>query len=134
MAEAAVVIESLSEQMKDAGALLVRKLDSAGFPVRAALWFYIPDSNRWRFIVASPLVKANGPRKAYKKIQSIISRLPRDETVIDLQSISAVDVREPLISLLRTAVRTGDEISGIRFSRNIINGVMIEDAYIYRLR
>jgi hypothetical protein len=38
-----------------------------------------------------------------------------------------------MITLLRVALRTGPGIGGIRFSSNVINGTLIEDAYIYRL-
>jgi hypothetical protein len=38
-----------------------------------------------------------------------------------------------MLSLLRVAISTGPGISGIRFTHNTINNVLIEDAYIYRL-
>ena len=40
----------------------------------------------------------------------------------------------PVVALLRTAIRTGPGISGIRFKNNVIDGTLIEDAYIYRPR
>ena len=39
----------------------------------------------------------------------------------------------PLIGLLRQLIVTGPGIHGIRLSRNVVNGAMIEDAYIYRM-
>lgn len=133
MAQETVVTESFSERLAEAGEDILRRLDKAGLEIRAALWLYLPDARRWSFVVATPYVKLDGPRKVYKKIQSVLSRVPNEQRVIDLQSVTAVDTTEPLIGLLRTAIQTGDGISGIRFSRNMINGVLIEDAYIYRL-
>lgn len=132
MAEEMVVKESLSEKMISAGAELIRRLDKERFIVAAALWFYIPENSTWRFIIASPEVRTGGPKKAYKKIQSVISRMGEDE-VIPLKDITVVDSKDPLISLLRVAIKTGNGIEGIRFTRNTINLNYIEDAYIYRL-
>jgi hypothetical protein len=128
-----VVKESLSSEMISAGAELTRRLDEARFIVSASLWLYMSDANTWRFIIASPEVRTQGLKKAYKQIQSVVSRIPKDQPKIELKDITLVDSKDPIISLLRVAIKTGDGISGIRFSQNMINGVLIEDAYIYCL-
>ena len=128
-----VVKESLSGEMISAGAELTRRLDEARFIVSASLWLYMPDSNTWRFIIASPEVRTQGIKKAYKQVQSVVFGVPEDQPKIDLKDITVVDSKDPLISLLKVAIKTGEGISGIRFSQNMINGVLIEDAYIYRL-
>jgi hypothetical protein len=133
MAEETVVKEILTKEMIEAGADLTRRLDEAGLKVSASLWLYIPDSNLWRLIIASPAVRTDGPKKVYRKIQSILSRIPGDASIIRLTDISVVEDNDPLILLLRIALRTGDGISGRRFSRNTINGHFIEDTYIYRI-
>lgn len=127
-----VVKESLSSEMISAGAELTRRLDETRFIVSASLWLYIPEVNTWRFIVASPEVRTQGPKKAYKQVQSIISKMPEDQPKIPLKDVTVIDSNDPLISLLRVAIRTGDG-RGIRFTHNVINGVLIEDAYIYRV-
>jgi len=128
-----VVKESLSEQMTSAGAELTRRLDDAGLAVSAALWFYDPESNDWRLIIASPDVHTRGLKTLYKEVQSVLKTIPEDQSIISLKDISVVDSRDPLISLLRVGFKTSSGISGIRFSRNMINGTLIDDAYIYRL-
>jgi len=133
MAEETVVKEILTREMIEAGADLTRRLDEARLKVNASLWLYIPDSNLWRLIIASPAVRKDGPKKVYRKIQSILSKIPGDASIIRLNDISVVEDNDPLIILLRIALRTGDGISGIRFSKNTINGHFIEDTYIYRI-
>jgi hypothetical protein len=127
-----VVKESLSTEMISAGAELTRRLDQMNFIVSASLWFYLSDINSWRLIIATPEVRVNGPKKAYKQIQSAIAKMPENQPKIALKDISVVDSQDPLISLLRMFGRV-EGISGVRFSNNVINGVPIEDAYIYRL-
>jgi hypothetical protein len=134
MATAMVVKESLSSEMISAGAELVGRLDQARFIVSAALWFYLEETNDWRFIIGSPEVRTHGPKKAYKQVQTVVSKMPEGQAKISLKDITVVDSNDPLIVLLRSAITTGNGIANIRFSHNVINGTLIEDSYIYRIR
>lgn len=133
MAEEVVVKEVLTKEMIEAGAELTRLLDQTPLVVSASLWLYIPESNIWRLIIASPEVRTYGPKKVYQKIQPVLSQMPEEKLSIGLRDISVVENNNPLIALLRMAIRTGGGISGIRFSETAINGHFIEDAYIYRM-
>ena len=128
-----VVKEGLTKELIEAGAEITRRLDAADLTVQASLWLYLPESNTWRLVVASPEVKKNGPKKVYKKVQTVLSKIPNDHPKVPLSNISVVEPADPLISLLRLGVRTAPGISGARFSNGSINGQFIEDTYIYRL-
>ena len=69
MAQEAMVTETLSQEMIDAGRELTRRLDHR-LRISAALWLYLAEPDRWRLIIASPNVKETGPRKVYQLIQS----------------------------------------------------------------
>ena len=133
MAIEMVVKQSLSDEMISAGAELTRRLDSARFTVSAALWLYTPETSGWRFVIGSPEVRTRGPRWAYKQVQSVVSKMPEAQAKIPLKEITVIDSNDPFINLLKVAMKTGDGISGIRFTKNVINGTPIEDAYIYRI-
>jgi hypothetical protein len=120
--------------MISAGERLARHLNESALPITALLWFYTPEDNNWRFVVGSPAVRDRGPKVVYQEIRQIVSQLPDDGPSVSLDDIFVIDSQEPLLQLLRTAAVTGDNISRIRFSRNVINGVLIEDAYIYLLK
>ena len=128
-----MVKTELSEQMIAAGAELVRQLDSAGLEVVAGLWFYETEDERWRFVIGSPEVRTRGANGVYRKIETVLGRIPQGRSVFSLGVIRAVKDTDPLLSVLRIAVHTGAGIHNIRFSRNSVNGHFIEDAYIYRL-
>lgn len=115
-----------------AGEALLKKLDEDKFKVRAALWLYMPDPEEWRLVLALPDIDADGPKKAYEKVQSELQELD-GRSELSLENISLVSPRDKLIKALRTIIKTGKEISHIRLSKNVINNVFIEDAYIYRL-
>ena len=133
MAEEVVVREALTNEMIETGAELTRRLIAAQLSFNACLWLYLPESSKWRLMIGSPEVTRHGPRKVYRKVQSVLSEPPEDLPRISLMDISVVEDNDPLISLLRRVVKTGDSVSGIRFSQSAINGQFIEDSYIYRL-
>lgn len=128
-----LVKEALSRELIDAGKRLTLLLDEKGFAVTAALWFFRVESGSWRFVIASPVVDSKGPKESYKRVQNILASTNDGDLVLGLKDISLVSPSDPLISLLKRAMKTGKGVSGIRFSGNLINGIPIEDAYIYRL-
>jgi len=132
MAKNILVTESLSDSMIKAGAKLVERLGLERSQVKSAFWQYISDEKIWKLIIASPLVDSEGPRKFYKRIVAANESAEKDEQVISLNDIGVTNTSEQIVQLLKIAIGTGDGISGIRFSRNTINGIFIEDCYIYR--
>lgn len=124
---------TLVERDIEEGERLIRTLDSANIPVEAALWFYMAENDRWRLLIATPLVDEKGPREAYATIRRAIEQM-LSSLAIRLSQISVVSPDDDLVQLLRAAIQTGPSISGIRFTGNVINGVFIDDAYIYRVQ
>lgn len=114
------------------GRLLVEALDRSKFSLDGALWYYMLNSDEWRLLLVSSLVERTGPKKVYRIVQSTIEDMAPTFGV-SLNRISVLSPKNKLIQLLSIALRTGRGLSGIRFTRNTINGVFIEDAYIYRL-
>lgn len=131
MAEETLVKEQLTDEMIQAGAALTRQLDHAGWPVSASLWFFEPDDNEWKLMLASPTVTGSGPKAAYDAVSEALSAL--NEHLSRLQHIRVVAPNHPIIRLLATAISTGPTIGGIRFSKNTINARFIDDAYLYRV-
>jgi hypothetical protein len=132
MAKDILVTESLTDSMKKAGAKLVERLDANKSEVKSAFWLYYTEEKTWKLIVASPLVDAEGPRDYYKRIDDANALASSDEETVSLNDIGVTNTKNQIVQLLKMMVGTGDGISGIRFSRNTINGVFIEDTYIYR--
>lgn len=128
-----LVGEQLTSDMIKSGELLIAALDELNLSVKGAFWLLLPDQHVWRLIIASPEVRLHGPKAVYRKIAAALHRLPGEVMPIGTKDISVVEDKNPMLVLLRTAISTGPGISGIRFSRNVINGQLIEDAYIYRI-
>jgi hypothetical protein len=123
---------TLVEADLEVGKALLSNLDKSRIKVEAAFWFYLSESNEWRLIFALPSVDKIGPQAAYEKLQSQLQKL-EPKYNLALQNISIVSPKDNLVMLLKKAIQTGPGTSGIRFTRNTINNVFVEDAYIYRM-
>jgi hypothetical protein len=126
-----MVASFLSPDMVSAGEQLVRALDDSGTRITSALWLLPPEEQSWRLIISSPEVAEKGPHAFYQKIDGVLRKRPNK--VLSTSSISAVPPSNPLITLFRVALKTGQGFSNIRFTQNVINGILIPDAYVYRL-
>lgn len=133
MAQELLVGEQLTSDMIAAGAQLIGALDKLNVLVKGAFWFLLPEQHVWRLIVVSSEVAVSGPKALYRRIRTAISKSQHAGPVVATKDVAVMDTRDPLYGLLRGAIATGPGISGIRFSRNVINGQLIEDAYIYRV-
>jgi hypothetical protein len=116
----------------EAGKRLIEELDRIGFSVVSALWFHDPDEGQWRFIVASNEVVRKDSREAYKKILRVIRDHP--DISVGFDDVILTNPNDELIRLLRRDVHTGPGLEPIRYSKNAINNVFIDDAIIYRLQ
>ena len=131
MVEELLVGNNLTDDMKLSGKKLVEILDNSGFPISGALWIYQSDYGRWIFYLATSEVIINGPKKAYKKLSTILEK--NKDLNIRLINIQILDESDMFIRLLKTAFKTENSITGIRVSGSSIAGMYIDDAYIYRL-
>ncbi len=133
MAKELVVTELLSDTMIEVGKNILKRLDESASAVQAAFWMFFPDEKHWKLIIVSQLVKQDGPKQFYKRVIEANKKADELESVVSLNDVGVADTSNTLVNLLKMAISTGSEISGIRFSRNTINGTFIEDSYIYRM-
>ena len=88
------------------------------------------DAARWRFVIAFR-EKRNDITTFYLDISKAIHRSGRKD-LLDLARVDVVDPDRSVVSALQGVIAI--EGNGrIRFSRNHVNGVYLEDALIYRL-
>ena len=116
----------------ESGKILLECLDHNGFDIKVALWFFNPELNKWDFLLSSPSVDKKGARDLYVKIGDKMREIQGDIN-FTISNIVLLSYKHWLINLMKGALGTVGGISGIRFQGNVINGVLIHDAYIYRL-
>lgn len=127
-----MVSTSLVNTQIEDGEKIVRQLDTDEFAVDAALWFFDTQKEKWILYIASPLVGSIGPRKSYDKLRESLDRMENKLKTPALE-ISLIKPEHDILQTLKLVIKTGPEISRIRFTGNVINGIPIEDALIYRL-
>lgn len=127
-----MVAKVLVAQDIDGGRSLVEELDRERVPVSAAFWLFEPEAERYRLFVATSDYDRRGPLEAYRLIQSALEKLPENlrPSLIDINVVSPSDATT---QALGKAIHTGNSTSPIRFSRNTVGDLYVEDALIYRL-
>lgn len=131
MAYTALVAPDLTSGLIEAGEKLVRALDAASIPVTAAFWLLSDEDVGWRLVIVSPEVAKVGARQFYGRLDDCLRTL--GDLELSISHITAARPDDATVSLLRAALKTSEGISRIRFTRNVIKGVLIPDTLIYRL-
>jgi len=115
----------------DAGMELLRVLDASNFPVTGAAWIFFPDIEDWRLVIRSPRAEQN-LQAALLDIAIAMDAAGDLRSRLDLSRVKLVPPNDRMLQAMGSVVRaTG--LSNIRFSKNVINGIYIDDALIYRL-
>lgn len=133
LGKAKMVGKLLNKELIDAGAELVQRLDDKGLRPDAAFWLYSSETQSWRLFLAEAKLPSAGPKHVYRNIQKVMKDVPEDSRILGLSDIGLLRSDAPLIKSLRTAIKTSHGISGIRVTNSVVNGNLIEDAYIYRV-
>lgn len=115
----------------DMGRELIRILDEASFPVTGAAWIFFPDVEEWRLVIRTPKAEKN-LQQALLEIAVALDSQGDLRKRLDLSRVKLVPPKDRMLAAMGSVVRA-DGLSTIRFSRNIVNGVLIDDALIYRL-
>ena len=130
--QAKMVEENLTNELIDAGAKLVKKLDERGLAPDVAFWLYSPEEQTWKLLLVDVKLAKRGPRAAYAEVQKILDASPKELKNIKLNDLVVEKPDARIVQVIRKAVRTGPAVSGIRFKNNVVDGTLIDDAYIYR--
>ncbi len=115
----------------EASRALVKFLESHGYPLKAAMWMYYSEAERWRFVVC-PQEQRKDPTTFYRTFVKAIHDAGQSQSVLRLDRVDIVDATSPLVSTLGSVIRIEGD-SSVRFTNNRINGVFLEDALIFKL-
>ena len=126
-----MVEDTLVDSKIAKGAKFLDALDAAGVPVDAALWFYFPESEKWRLVVATPIEEEEGPLAAYRAFREAREAA---EPPVEFGSgeVQAASRNDPIIKALWGFGVPPSQLVGKRFGGTYINGVAFEGAYLYR--
>lgn len=133
MAEEILVKEDLSAEMVRGGAELLAQLDQGDWPVIGAFWNFEAQYNRWRLMIVSPRVDAEGPLKAYQTVGAALDKLQRPVSDRMLWNITVISPRDPIVAGLEKTASILGSIEGRRFKQQVMGRAYIDDVYVYRV-
>lgn len=111
----------------------VKALDEEQADVRSAFWLYDRDAAEYRLILALPAVDREGPETGYKLVQRAFMK---HDVPLLLRRVVVVGVNERLPNGVHRALGSIRDAGGTtmraRLGRRVIDGLSIEDAYVYR--
>lgn len=128
-----MVTKLLTKEMIDAGAALIRRLDAGTVQPNAAFWLYYPEDQKWKLVLSEGRLADEGPRRIYREIQETLRTFGAEFAGLGLQDITLAEPNSSMVASLRLLIQTGPDLTGVRITDNVVNGNVIEDAYIYRV-
>lgn len=114
----------------DDGRRLIERLAQEGFPVSAAGWVKEADGGFWYLYLVSPAVEAEGIKKGYRRVHTVIRSMPQPFWIdpFDVKLVGPSEsVAQAILDLQpRTATR-----QPVRQGAASLGNVSIDEAYIY---
>jgi hypothetical protein len=122
---------SLVDSDVEAGRELLNLLDGSGFPVTAAAWIYFPDIEEWKLLIRTPRAAEN-LIEALHELASVMDQHGDLRQRLSLSRIKLVPPTDRMLQAIgKTMNVTGSD--AIRVNKNVVDGMYIDDALIYRL-
>jgi hypothetical protein len=124
-------ITTLTSSDLEFGKRLADALQEEHFPFTAVYWLYSESSDDWSLSVVSKLVDDLGPRETYLRLADVTKKIEASD--FQLLRISAVSPGDKLYQALRAVFGPAKSVEGARLHNTMVNGVFVEDAYLYKV-
>ncbi len=129
MGEEALVESEISDSIS-----LVKSLEDQGDKPSTVIWYYFPDADEWRLLLAGPTFDALLPQEESRAYQKVAEALTNAQvTSLGIGEIKLVKTDYPLLKATRFLIGTSpDGIVRAHFKDNRINGIFIKEMLVLR--
>lgn len=126
--------ETLVESQISDSISLVKSLERHGDKPSVVIWYYFPDADEWRLLLAGPSFDKLLPKEESRAYQRIAEALNEAEVKsLTIGEIKVTKTDYPLITATRFLIGTPpDVIVRAHFKDNRINGVFIKEMVVLR--
>jgi hypothetical protein len=126
--------ETLVESQISDSISLVKSLEGQGDKPSIVVWYYFPDAEEWRLLLAGPSFDALLPKEESRAYQRVAEALNRAEVKsLTIGEIKLVNTDYPLLKAMRLLIGTPpDAIVRAHFKDNSINGIFIKEMLVLR--
>jgi len=100
---------------------------------KAAFWIYNSELNDWQLVLGHVNGIDDDVDTFNDKVSGILASQQPQLPELQVTDISLALKNAPILELLNSVVNTGDEILGINFSNEEINGIVIDGVFLYRM-
>jgi len=113
---------------------LVKSLEDQGDKPSTVIWYYFPDADEWRLLLAGPTFDALLPQEESRAYQKVAEALTNAQvTSLGIGEIKLVKTDYPLLKATRFLIGTSpDGIVRAHFKDNRINGIFIKEMLVLR--
>lgn len=113
----------LDDVRRSSGYELLSMLDGVGFGAIGAAWVLDEDSDRWRYLLISPMIDSKGPHWVYERLLQVFRKLklPKGITPLDIVVASP---REIDMQRLTHITHTNGALM-------IVSGMMVNDMHVH---
>lgn len=105
---------------------------SPAFPMQGMFWLLEPRTGEWQLIIASSKVDEIGTRDAYIELADVTRSISANST--QLLKIELISPRQPFYRALRSVFGKTASVEGARLGNTQLEGMFINDAYLYEVR
>lgn len=126
--------EALVESQITDTIALVKTLENQGDKPSSVVWYYFPDADEWRLILAGPTFDALLPKEesvAYQKLGEALRTA--QVTSVTIGEIKLVRTDYSLLNAVRFLIGTpADAMVRAHFKDNSVNGIFIKEMLVLR--
>lgn len=112
------------------GKRVTEALDKAKFPFNGTLWLYDESAEDWEFVVVTPLVDEEGRRESYLKLSKTVSAVAASDT--QLLRLTVMSPNQAIFKAIRSIFKVPG-VGSVRVQNTVLNGIPVQDAYLYRV-
>lgn len=124
-------ITTLTEGDIEFGKQVTEQLKAKDFPIDGAFWLYDEEAEDWRLVIATNLVDQRGPQEAYNLLTHTVPF--RERSYFRSANITLMSPQNPIFVALKKTFAAGRSAEGQRLQHQLVNGVLITDAYLYEI-
>jgi len=129
MGEEALVESQIADTIS-----LVKILEDQGDKPSTIIWYYFPDADEWRLLLAGPTFDALLPSQEARAYQKVAEALTRAEvTSLTIGEVKLIKTDYPLLNATRFLIGTPpNALIRAHFKDNRVNGIFIKEMLVLR--
>ncbi len=112
---------------------MLKLTDEVGFSATGAAWVHDRDSNRWHYLLVTPMIDSKGPRWVYERLLKVFAKLPLPPGITPLD-ITIASPREEFFRQFPVKTLASESFGTAAHLRDhIFNGVFVDEMTLYRM-